>query len=155
MMLKLIYNGEYVLMDNDRLDQCFEHYLHEVKTWSPDRMIEIDLEALQRLDLLSGFHEPFGSTGELTQYFQVSESPEKITLMNEQFVIWIVPEVTPTTTVTYVFIALNTIKKPRLEVSFSASGVYNSSKLVMRVLEKMLSEIEENEALLSRYTGAA
>lgn len=141
-------------MDNERLDRCFEHYLTEVKTWSPDRMIEIDLEALQRLDLLTGFHEPFANNGQLTQYFQVAESPEKITLLNEHFVIWIVPEVTPTKTITYVFIALNAPKKPKLEVSFSAAGVYNSSRLVMRILEKMLGEIQETEDLLKRYKNA-
>jgi hypothetical protein len=35
-----------------------------------------------------------------------------------------------------------------LELCFITSGVYNTSRLVLRVLEKFLVEIEENEKLL-------
>lgn len=133
------------------LDKCLKGYIKEIKTWSPDRLIEVNLSTLQSLDMLTKFQEPISDT-ELTRYFQIAESPDKITLVNEEFVIWIVPDLADNTPVTYVFIALNQGKKPSLEVTFSASGVYNSSKLVMRILERMLNEIQENEALLNRYS---
>lgn len=136
------------------LDRCLKRYLKEVKTWSPDRLIDINLATLHSLGMLADFHEPSKDV-ELTRYFQIAESPDKITLVNEEFVIWIVPDVANNTPVTFVFIALNSRKKPLLEVTFSASGVYNSSKLVMRILEKMLNEIQENEALLHRYSNIA
>ncbi len=132
------------------LDKCLKKYLKEIKNWPPDRLIQVDLDTLQHLDMLSEFHEP--STGvELTRYFQVAESPEKITLVNDDFVIWILPEIIEESPTTYVFIALNKGKKPDLEVTFAASGVYNSSKLIMRIIERMLNEIQENEELLTRY----
>lgn len=133
------------------LDRCLKRYIKEVKTWSPDRLIDVNLSTLQNLGMLTQLHEPSGD-GELTRYFQIAESPDKITLVNEEFVIWIVPEIAFETPITYVFIALNSRKKPTLEVTFTASGVYNSSKLVMKILERMLNEIQENEALLNRYS---
>lgn len=136
------------------LDKCLKAYMKEIKTWSPDRLIEVNLSTLQSLDMLTKFQEPVSET-ELTRYFQIAESSDKITLVNEEFVIWIVPDLADNTPVTYVFIALNRGKKPSLEVTFTASGVYNSSKLVMRILERMLNEIQENEALLNRYMNQA
>lgn len=134
------------------LDRCLKRYLKEVKTWSPDRLIDVNLSTLKDLEMLTEFHQP-SSAAELTRYFQVSESADKITLVNNDFVIWIVPEMVDKNPTTYVFIALNRGKRPSLEISFSAKGVYNSSKLIMRVIEKMLNEIQENEDLISRYTN--
>ena len=45
-------------------------------------------------------------------------------------------------------IALNHEEQPQLEIAFSTSGVYNSSRLVLRVLEKYLQEIQETEDTL-------
>ena len=93
--------------------------------------------------------------GSLDRYFHVVETDEKITLVNEQFVIWIVPENVENVCKTFCFIALNTEKIPRLETAFCVSGVYNSSKLVLRVLEKLLQEVIENEEALNQLKKAS
>lgn len=138
------------MTDFDELDKNLSKYFSELKTWSPDRLVHINLETLQHLDLLDYFHDqtPVDS---FTQYFQVAETADKITLVSDEFIIWIVPELTDGIPVTYTFIAINEDGTPRLELSFVSKGVYNHSKLVMRVLEKFLHEIKENEDLLSRY----
>lgn len=84
----------------------------------------------------------------MTHYFQVIETEEKITLLNEQFIIWIVPSPGETENSTRVFIALQQNDGPHLEMAFSVSGVYNTSRLLLRILEKYLEEIYENEELL-------
>lgn len=132
------------------LDRHLKYFMQEIKTWSPDRLIQLNLETLQRLDILPHLQEDSEDV-EFTQYFQVAETPDKITLLNDDFIIWIVPELTDGSPVTYTFIAHNENNLPRLEVTFTARGVYNSSKLVMRVLERLLHEIKENEELLLRY----
>lgn len=132
------------------LDKCLNQYLRELRTWSPERMIQLNLETLQRLNLLD-FQPINQEQTQLTRYFQVAETVDKITLVNEDFIIWIVPELVNSEPVTYTFIALNSEEQPRLELTFVAKGVYNSSPIIMRALEKMLEEIQENEELLTRY----
>ncbi len=59
--------------------------------WLPDGIVEVDLALLHRLGLLK-YHSDEKERFSLTRYFHVIESPDKITLINEQFLIWIVPE---------------------------------------------------------------
>ena len=54
------------------------------------------------------------------------ETTEKITLINDEFVIWIVPEKVNNSATTYTLIALNRNDGPQLEVTFITSGVYNN-----------------------------
>jgi hypothetical protein len=109
--------------------------------------MEVDLELLQRLELLDieDEQDPMPS---LTRSFQVIESPSKITLVNDEFVVWIVPEMIENEPQTYTFIALNNPVFPTLDLVFSTKGVYNTSRLVLRILEKLLQEIQENEQLM-------
>lgn len=135
------------MMDNIQvLEQCYKEYTKNLTEWIPDGVISVNLELLHRLDLLD--QNTVDLSLGLTHYFQVIETFEKITLVNEKFVIWIVPELQNNQLVTFTLIALNSEKGPRLELAFSTSGVYNSSKLVLRVLEKFLLEIQENEELM-------
>lgn len=117
--------------------------------WSPETLVPVDLSLLQRFGLLDYHHRPTVDPG-LTRYFQVIETPEKITLINEEFVAWIVPEKMQDSSATYVLIALNSSEELQLEVAFYTTGVYNTSHLVLRVLEKFLYEIQETEEFLQR-----
>lgn len=135
-----------------RFEKAFEKFMHDLKRYIPDGIIPVNLELLQSLDLLEEGPESDAATEEITRFFHVVESPEKITLFNERFVIWIVPQVTDGQPFTTVLIALNTLdEEPNLEMAFSTSGIYNTSKLVLRILEKFLLEIQENEQILTLF----
>jgi hypothetical protein len=138
------------MVDFGLLDKCLQRYVEQIKTWSPDRFIHVDIETLKRLSLLD-FYCTESQESQLTRYFQIAETQEKITLVNDDFIIWIIPEIVENSPVTFTVIAINENDNPKLELTFKAQGVYNSSKLVMRVLEKLLEEIQENEDLLTRY----
>ncbi len=130
------------------LDSSYEQFINRLPELIPDGIVQVDLKLLQKLGLL---HEEIenDSTTSLTRFFHVVESKDKITLFNDQFVIWIVPEKLDTEPHTLVLIALNTQPKPKLEMAFTISGIYNTSRLVLRVLERFLSEIQENEELIT------
>lgn len=128
------------------LEKHFKNYLKNLDKISPEAVIHVDLELLQRLNLLNFYHKDF-TDGSLTRYFQVIETPDKITLVNDEFAIWIVPDKLKEKSITYTIVALNK-NKPHLELVFIASGIYNNSNLVLKVLEKFLFEIQENEASL-------
>ena len=131
------------------LEECYKKYIKDIAKWVPEGIINVDLALLQKFGLLSyngrEMHDPA-----LTRYFHVVESNDKITLINDQFIVWIVPEKIQNNSVTYTLIALNAPDIPHLELVFSTSGVYNTSKLVLRVLEKFLYEIQENEEFISK-----
>lgn len=132
-------------MDNlQAIDLCYKKYTRDLGSWLPDGLIQVDLNFLQELQILN-FHSPQGDSG-FTRYFQVIESEEKITLVNDQFIVWIVPEkIDDVTTGTLILIALNQKEEPHLEMAFSVTGVYNTSKLVLRILERLLEVIQDNE----------
>lgn len=131
-----------------KLDQQFKKYITELQKWLPDGVIQVDLPLLQEFELLdSGLDEK--STPALTRYFHVVESFEKITLINDQFVIWIVPQKGDTIK-TLTLIALNYPDHLKLELAFLTSEIYNTSRLVLRILEKFLFEIQENEDLIKK-----
>jgi hypothetical protein len=131
------------------LESYYRRFMEDIHTWLPDGMIEVDLDTLHQLDLLH-FHETPSVDSSLTRYFHVVESPDKLTLVNEQFVVWIVPEKEEETSVTYTLVALNKEKDIQLELAFATRGVYNHSQLVLRLLEKYLLDIETTEAQLAR-----
>ncbi len=130
------------------IEKSFKVLINKLDELNHENFINVDLEFLQKHDLLH-FHQLKSSNHALTRYFQVIESFEKITLINEEFVVWIVPENIEGRSVIYTLVALNKDPEPKLELVFLLSGVYNSTQLVLKVLEKLLLEIEETESLLN------
>lgn len=136
-----------VRMDKlSEIDLCYKKYIKDLSRWLPDGLIVVDIDLLQELDLLA-FHSQPNDPG-FTRYFQVIESDEKITLVNDQFIVWIVPEKHDDEAYTYIIIATNTAEVPHLELAFRVSGAYNTSRLVLRLLEKYLHDIQETEESL-------
>jgi hypothetical protein len=140
-------------MDNPIvLEECYQKYIQDIQKWIPDGITYVDLNLLHKLDLLN-YHVKDKYDPTLTRYFHVIESEEKITLFNEDFVVWIVPEKIDDASITYTLIALNQEDDVHLEMAFATSGVYNNSRLVLRILEKFLFEIQENEDFLRKLAA--
>lgn len=137
------------MYDLSLLEASFQEYSRNLPQWIPDGIVDVDIALLQRFDLLGEEigEDPLPS---LTKCFQVIESPTKITLVNDEFVVWIVPEVIANEPTTYTFVALNNPVFPTLELVYCTTGVYNTSRMVLRVLEKYLLEIRETEAYIQQ-----
>lgn len=129
------------------LENCYRKYIGNISDCLPEDILHVDLKLLHQLNLLH-YHDPNHNDPTLTRYFHVIESDEKITLVNDDFIVWIVPERQNDDPVTYTMIALNSEDEPSLQLCFVTSGVYNTSRLVLRLLEKFLFEIQENENLI-------
>ena len=130
------------------LDSCYEAFMKNLPELIPDGIVEVDVHLLQRLELLQE-EQVANISPSLTRFFHVVEAKEKITLFNDQYVIWVVPEKVEEEPTTLVLIALIEEGKLRLELVFSTSGIYNTSRLVLRVLEKLLAEIQETQEVIS------
>lgn len=130
------------------LEDLYKEYTENLVNWAHDGIISVDLNLLNELNLLedSGIDN---SSDDLTQYFHVIESMEKVTLFNEQFSIWIVPKNEVEVPMTYVFVASNAGDLSRLELVFTTSGVYNTPKFVLKVLQRFLVDMLETQATLT------
>lgn len=131
------------------IDDYFKKITENLSRYMPDGLDQVSLETLSEKGLLGFFKDP--EEPRFTRYFHVVESSEKITLVNDQFIVWIIPEKKEDKTLTYVLIALNQRDAPHLEIAFSVEGVFNTSRLVLRLLESYLTEIQEVEESLRSF----
>lgn len=134
------------------LEAYYRKFTNDLNQWLPEDIIDVNQELLEQLNL---HEENYNHDDSLTRYFHVVESEDKITLINDQYVIWIVPEKMDDSPVTFTFIAINSRVEPQLELCFVTSGVYNTSKLVLRLLEKFLTEFEENEKVIENLENSS
>lgn len=136
------------MSDIAHLEAKFQSFIRTLPEWLPDGIQHVDLFMLQRLDLLAVAEESGDVMTTLTRHFHVVEAPDKITLFNKQFVAWILPQIVEHCPMTFTLIALQSDEGPIPETAFVTSGVYNTSRYVLRILERLLHEIQENEATL-------
>ncbi|MCB1085098.1 MAG: hypothetical protein KDK60_03245 [Chlamydiia bacterium] len=137
-------------MNPIQLDQAYNEFISNLSGWIPEGIIEIDMELLEETGLLT--HESFEedkSQEELPHYFHVIETPDKVTLFNHQFAVWIIPKVVDDIPTTIVMISLISKETPHLEIVFSTKGVYNTPKFVLRMLKYYLSEVIDTEEAIS------
>ncbi len=137
------------------LEASFKEFIEDLSSWLPDGIIQVDIDLLYSLGLLSVDKDIIAMEAVPIDYhFHIIETDEKITLVNDSFIVWVVPEVVDGVPSTYTFIAINTTEgKPELEMAFSNHGIYNSSRFVLRVLEAFLEEIQENEKQIAFFKG--
>lgn len=135
------------MYDASFVEGYYKKYIKSLKELLPEGIFEVNLQLLQQMDLLH-FRSPHYQEPNITHHFQVVEAPDKMTLINDEFIIWIKANKTEFETNTLVLIAIQTEDQPHLELAFVASGVYNSSRLVLRVLNKFLIDIQETEGIL-------
>ncbi len=134
----------------EELESFFREAVVDLPLHLPDGLYEVNLTLLQDLGIFSDEEE--SDEDLLSHSFYVLESEEKLTLFNEKFAIWIFPQMQFDIPITYTLIALNDLEgPPRLEMGFTNTGAYNNSSLVLRVLEKFLGQIEENESEIFKF----
>jgi hypothetical protein len=143
------------MIDEDLLDLYYNSFITDIKKWLPEGFAEIDLSLLHKYHLLN-----FGEEGnppssrQITRFFHLIESDEKLTLFNDQFIIWIVPAQDEEIPATYTLIALMQGDKLHLEVGFKTKGVYNTSYFLLNFLEHFLDEIQEKATFSEEITLA-
>jgi len=137
------------MLSPNEIETLYSEYMSNLPDWAHDGVISVDLQLLHELGLLQEMPDKESDADDLTQYFHVIESSEKVTLFNEQFVIWIIPKMEQDIPITYVLIALTSNNKTNLEVVFSTGGIYNTPKYVLKVLQHFLLDMLETEATLT------
>lgn len=132
-----------------KLEEAFKEFSQNIPKWAPDGIINVNLQLLEQLGLLNLAKIDHPTTDAITHYFHVIETNDKVTLFNEQFAVWIVPHNIEENSSTLTYIALLQANAPHLEIIFSTTGVYNTPKYILKILEYFLSEVLDTEAIIS------
>lgn len=135
------------MVNLDQLEAFFEYLSFHTVEALPDGVHDVSIKTLHNLRLLSD--DTPGEALPVAHFLQAIESESKITLFNDHFVLWIVPnnELTPPATTT--FIAKRSTDSLKPEMAFKTTGIYNRSKTILRLIERYLTEIQETDSLLS------
>jgi hypothetical protein len=136
------------MLNSVQIEEAYKSFISDLPKCAHDGIIQVDLHFLHESGLLNSLHENQPDRDDLTQYFHIIESPEKVTLFNDQFVIWIVPRVEQDIPMTYILLALNHQDKLNLEIVFMTSGVYNTPRYVLKILQHFLLDVLETEATI-------
>ncbi len=137
-------------MNPIQLDQAYNEFVSSLSRWIPEGIIEVDMSLLEETGLLTNVSfEEDNNQEQLPHYFHVIETPDKVTLFNHQFAIWIVPKIVDENPTTIVIISLITNSRPHLEIVFSTKGVYNTPKFILKLLKYYLSEVIDTEEAIS------
>ena len=139
-------------MNPIQLEEAYKEFTENVNKWAPDECIHVNLQLLQDLGLLNNWEVAPSTPESLTQQFHVVETSDKVTLFNEQFAVWIVPQAQSELPSTLIMIALIRHLKPHLELVYTTSGVYNTPKYILKVLQHFMTEVLDTEATLSSIT---
>lgn len=137
------------MINPSQLDDAFHEFSSDLGKWVPDGVMDVNLSLLNELGLLDNACLTDGVADQVTQSFHVIETNEKVTLYNQQFAIWVVPKLVNDVPQTLTYIALLNNSKPHLEIVFSTSGVYNTPKYILKVLQHFLTEVQDTEAIIS------
>ena len=136
-------------MDPEKLEEAFHEFYQNFSKWLPDGVVSININTLSDLGLLSTKKIEEETTDSLSHKFHVIEVGDRVTLYNEQFVIWILPQNQGETSSTITMIALLQNNKPHLEIVYTNTGIYNTPRYILKVLEHYISEVIDTEAILS------
>lgn len=139
------------MLNPNKIEEIYKEYSQDLSQWVPDGILSVNLNLLHEHGLLANIRDDSDGQDDFSQYFHVVETPEKVTLFNEQFIIWIVPKMEEEIPITYVMIALISTNSVHLEIVFTTSGVYNTPKFVLKVLQHYLLDMLETEATLTSF----
>lgn len=132
------------------LEEAYQEFSTNLLKWIPDGVIHVDLKLLHDLGLLNNAELEHSVNEEnLSLYFHIIETPDKVTLFNDQFAIWIVPQLIEDVPTTTTMISLLQGNKPHLEIVYTTTGVYNAPKYILKVLQHFLTEVQDTEEVIS------
>lgn len=141
-------------MTPDQLDLAYQDCAKSVHGLL-DGIQSINIELLNQLNLLRISELEKKQSDNFEEHFQVIEAPEKVTLHNEKFIIWIVPEQDTEFASTLTMVAMIKNAKAKLELAFRAESVYNAPKHILRVLQTVIADLIDTESVLSEIDKRA
>jgi hypothetical protein len=124
------------MSDPKVLEEHFQNFIKNLPAFLPDGVAVVNIKLIEELGLLK--------IEDLEK-----ETPDKITLYNDTFGIWIMPQNQETSSKTFIFIGVIQNKQPHLEMAFCTEGVFNTPKYIMKILQHYLNEVQDVQAVIA------
>lgn len=133
------------MLDPTLLDEKFITIIKNIPDAVPDGIIEINSQIIKSFGLNL---DTSSKKSNVQSYFYVIEALDKITLINEQFIVWLYPYINgDTCRETITFIARHDLPHFQLELAYSTKDQFNHPAIVLDILECFIHEIRENEII--------
>ena len=133
------------MINPEKLEKYFHQFTDDLSKWIQDGIQEIDESFITRAGIDIDENES-GSLEDLPFYFHVIETDEKVTLFNNQFIVWIIPKIVNDESLTYTLICYLHENEPKLEVVFTTKQKFNSPKILIKMLRYFLTEMIDTES---------
>ena len=133
------------MINPEKLEKYFHQFTDDLSKWIQDGIQEIDENFVQRAGINIDGQES-NSLEDLPFYFHVIETDEKVTLFNNQFIVWIIPKIVNDESLTYTLICYLNENEPKLEVVFTTKQKFNSPKILIKTLRYFLTEMIDTES---------
>jgi hypothetical protein len=132
----------------EQFDSFFQKLSSQPGEFFPDGIVDITIRVLHALRLLSE-DPPTVREAPANSLLQAVESEGRITLYNDKFALWIVPQANAPvpTTITYIARRMEEAFSP--EVAFRTQGIHNRSKTILKLIDRYLIEIQETESVIA------
>jgi hypothetical protein len=132
----------------EEINSYYEYLTSHTTQLLPDGIANVDLHLLHSLNILTP--HPIPQSSSARDLLQAIEEGGRITLFNDRFVLWIVPqnEVYPASTT--VILARCNNNKISPEIAFKTAGIHNQSKTILELIDRYLIEIQETEEVLEQ-----
>ena len=137
----------------EQLDGFFQKLSAHTGEFFPDGVVDITVRILHNLSLLSE-DSPVTNEAPASSLLQAVESEGRVTLYNEKFALWIVPQANSPVPTTITYIARRTEDAISPEVAFRTQGIHNRSKTILRLIDRYLSEIQETESVIAGFESS-
>ena len=149
-MYTYIFKETPAVVSIEQLDAFFEHLVSHTSDLLPDGIMNINVKTLHALHLLSD-DTPLPGSAPASTLLQAIESGGRITLYNEKFALWVVPQKNADPASTIVFIASRTDEEIKPEIAFRTTGIHNRSKTILKLIDRFLADIQETETVISKF----
>lgn len=137
------------MLSIDEINAYYAYMEQHTSDLIPDGVIDVDLKLLQSLDILNP-NQPLGDSS-AKELLQAIDSGGRITLFNDRFVLWIIPQSAILPPSTTVILARCTDKTIKPEVAFKTAGIHNQSKTILQIIDRYLIDIQETEEVLEKF----
>jgi hypothetical protein len=141
------------MLSIDEINAYYDYLEHHTTDLIPDGVVDVDVKLLQSLNILNPNQTLGGASAK--ELLQAIDSGGRITLFNDRYVLWIVPQnaISPPSTLVILARCIDNTIKP--EIAFKTAGIHNQSKTILQLIDRYLIDIQETEEILQKFEQAA
>lgn len=139
------------MLKPELIEANFKKLMEELPHWIDNENTHVNLRTLEENNLiLISEKEEKDIQKNFPFYFHVIETEDKVTLFNEQFIVWILPRILEGRSETITIVSMLYGEKPQIQMVLTHEGVYNNSRFILRALRYFLVETIRTEKELSQ-----